>query len=79
MLHQVQHKLAGDKLPVLAYAIPAFELFMSNWEKLATKQPCLKLFIGEGLPFTYIHYQKWIGLWPTLYACVGTSLVLADE
>ena len=56
--HQVQHKLAGDKLPVLAYAMPAFELFMSNWEKLATKQPRLKPFINKGLHFAYIHYQK---------------------
>ena len=58
MPHQVQHKLAGNMLPVLAYAIPAFELFMSNWEKLATKQPRLKPFIDEGLRFAYIHYQK---------------------
>ena len=35
-----------------------FELFMSNWEKLATRQACLKLFINKGLHFTYIHYQK---------------------
>ena len=65
MPHQVQHKLAGDKLPVLAYAIPAFELFMSNWEKLATKQPHLKPFIDEGLLFAYIHYQKMD--WTTAY------------
>ena len=58
MPHQVQHKLAGDKLPVLAYAIPVFELFMSNWEKLATNQMRLKPFIDEGLRFAYIHYQK---------------------
>ena len=58
MLHQVQHKLVGDRLPVLVYAIPIFELFMSNWEKLANKQRHLKLFIDKGLHFTYIHYQK---------------------
>ena len=58
MPNQVQHKLVGDKLPVLAYAIPMFELFMSNWEKLATRQAHLKLFINKGLHFVYIHYQK---------------------
>ena len=58
MPNQVQHKLVGDKLPVLAYAIPTFELFMSNWEKLATRQACLKPFIDKGLHFAYIHYQK---------------------
>ena len=56
--HQIQHKLAGDKLPVLAYAIPAFEMFMTKWEKLADQNPQLEQFIKEGLRFAYIHYKK---------------------
>ena len=75
MPNQVQHKLAGDKMPVLTYTIPMFKLFMSDWEKLATRQAHLKLFINKGLHFAYIHYKKWIRLWPMLYACVSIFLV----
>ena len=79
--HQVQHKLVGDKLPVLAYAIPVFELFMSNWEKLATKQRCLRPFINEGLHFPYIHDQKmdWTKAYVICICEYSFTSPLADE
>jgi hypothetical protein len=33
--------MAAEKTPILSCAIPAFELFMSWWEKLAQKHPHL--------------------------------------
>lgn len=60
-----------------AYAIPSFELFMSNWEKLVTKQPHLKLFIKKGLHFAYIHYKKMD--WTSVYVICMCKFFLPSQ
>jgi hypothetical protein len=50
--------LSGDKTPVLAGVIPAFEIFLSKWEKLAVAKPRLKPWIDEGLKWTTKYYRR---------------------
>ena len=50
--------LSKEETPVLAGAIPAFEIFLTKMEKLAEVKPHLKLFIDEGLSFAYKYYNR---------------------
>lgn len=50
--------MAGEKNPILAGAVPAFELFMTRWELLADKNPRLKPWIDEGLVWANEYYCK---------------------
>jgi len=56
--HKVQHIMAAEKTPILSGAIPAFEMFMSRWEKLAREHPRLKDLIKPGLDWAYMYYGR---------------------
>lgn len=43
---------------MLAGVLPAFEVFLTKWEKLATVKPWLKPYIDEGLSWAYKYYQR---------------------
>ena len=48
--------MAAERTPVLSGAIPAFELFMLQWEKLSREHPRLKALIQPGLNWAYMYY-----------------------
>jgi hypothetical protein len=56
--HRVQQIMSAEKTPILSGAIPAFEMFMSSWEKLAKEHPHLKPLIDPGLEWASIYYAK---------------------
>ena len=45
-------------MPILSGAIPAFEMFMTKWEKLGVECPRLKPFIQPGLDWAYKYYKR---------------------
>jgi hypothetical protein len=51
--------MSGESTPLLSGAIPAFELFMTRWEKLEEEKPYLARFIDKGLDSAY-KYCKWM-------------------
>lgn len=53
--------LSKEETPVLAGAIPAFEIFLTKMEQLAELKPHLKPFIKEGLSFAYKYYKRMDG------------------
>lgn len=56
--HQVQMIFSKEATPVLAGAIPAFEIFLTKMEKLAETKANLNPFITEGLKFAYSYYNR---------------------
>lgn len=50
--------MSGERAPILAGAIPAFEAFMTTWEKLGEEHPHLKRFIKPGLDWAYMYYRR---------------------
>jgi hypothetical protein len=56
--HQVQMMLSKDKTPVLAGVIPAMEIFLTKWEKLALAKPHLKPWIDVGLTWATKYYRR---------------------
>jgi len=48
--------MSGEGLPILAGTIPAFESFMTTWEKLARDHPHLDGFVKRGLDWAYKYY-----------------------
>jgi hypothetical protein len=56
--HVVQQVMSVEKMPVLAGTIPAFELFMTQWETLGSKHPRLKPFIDIGLEWAMKYYSR---------------------
>lgn len=53
--------MAGEKLPILSMAIPAFETFMTRWEgtsKKYKKHPILHKAIETGLTFARKYYGR---------------------
>jgi hypothetical protein len=56
--HRVQQVMSGESAPLLSGAIPAFELFMTRWEKLAEEKPHLARFIDKGLDWAYKYYKR---------------------
>jgi hypothetical protein len=50
--------LSKEETPVLAGVIPAFEIFLSQWEKLAVKKPRLKPWIEVGLLWVTKYYKR---------------------
>lgn len=50
--------MSAEKMPVLAGSIKAFELFMSQWEVLGSKHPCLKRFTSIGLQWATEYYKR---------------------
>lgn len=50
--------MSGEKTPILSGAIPAFEMFMSSWEKLGREHSRLKDLIKPGLDWAYKYYGR---------------------
>lgn len=50
--------LSKEETPVLAGVIPAFEIFLSKWDKLAIAKPRLKPWIDEGLKWATKYYRR---------------------
>lgn len=43
--------------PVLLGTVPSFEMFMTSWEQLPSKTPCLKPLVQPGLDLAYKFYD----------------------
>lgn len=50
--------MSGETLPILSGAIPAFEMFMTKWEKLAADHARLKPIVQPGLDWAYKYYSR---------------------
>jgi hypothetical protein len=50
--------MSGEKTPILAGAIPAFEMFMSGWEKAGEDHPRLTHLIQPGLDWASMYYGR---------------------
>jgi hypothetical protein len=50
--------MSAEKTPILSGAIPAFEMYMSSWEKLGREHPRLKDLIKPGLDWAYMYYGR---------------------
>lgn len=52
--------MSSETTPILSGAIPAFETFMTTWEKLSTdpKRVHLKELIDPGLDWAKMYYAK---------------------
>jgi hypothetical protein len=50
--------MSREGMPILSGAIPAFELFMTKWEKFGNKYCHLKPFIQSGLNWAYMYYDR---------------------
>ena len=50
--------MSNEHTPTLSLVIPAFERFMSQWEKLIDKHPSLTEFIKPGLDSAVDYYAK---------------------
>ena len=49
--------MSGESTPILAGAMPAFEVFMTQWEQLG-KQPHLERLIKPGLDWACRYYAQ---------------------
>jgi hypothetical protein len=50
--------MSGESHPILSGAIPAWEQFMTTWEKLSDEQPHLAPLIKKGLDWAYLYYGR---------------------
>jgi hypothetical protein len=50
--------MSSDANPILSGSIPAFEMFMTAWEKLAEHHPRLKPWINVGLKWATTYYAR---------------------
>ena len=56
--HRVQQIMSAESTPILSGAIPAFETFMTSWEKLAKDFPRLEPLIAPGLDWASMYYAR---------------------
>ena len=56
--HKVQQAMSGETTPILAGAIPAFELFMMQWKDLGKKHSTLAPWINIGLKYATKYYGR---------------------
>jgi len=54
--HMVQQIMSAKSMPVLLGAVPSFEIFMTQWEKLHTTYPELKSWVDVGLRWAKKYY-----------------------
>jgi hypothetical protein len=50
--------MSDESTPILSGAIPAFEMFMTTWEKLSQENCHLEEFIQKGLDWAYKYYTQ---------------------
>lgn len=53
----LQQRMSGERTPVLAGTIPALEMLMTKWERLAVKFPEYAPWIEEGLECALKYYR----------------------
>jgi hypothetical protein len=56
--HVVQQVMSGESTPILSGAIPAFEMFMTTWEKIIEEHPRLEKYIKPGLDWAHLYYGR---------------------
>ncbi|KAH9014937.1 hypothetical protein EDB84DRAFT_1277499, partial [Lactarius hengduanensis] len=56
--HRVQQIMSKETTPVLSGAIPAFETFMTSWERLVENYPHLQFMVQPGLDLMYKYYTR---------------------
>ncbi|KAH9033149.1 hypothetical protein EDB84DRAFT_1270345 [Lactarius hengduanensis] len=56
--HRVQQIMSKETTPVLSGAIPAFETFMTLWERLVENYPHLQFMVQPGLDLMYKYYTR---------------------
>jgi hypothetical protein len=56
--HVVQQVMSSESTPILSGAIPAFEMFMTRWEKIIQQHPRLERLVRPGLDWTYKYYDR---------------------
>ena len=54
----VQQSMSAESMPVLSGAVPSFEIFMTQWERLRTDFPVLKPWIDIGLQWAKKYYIR---------------------
>jgi hypothetical protein len=50
--------MSGERTPILCGAIPAFEMFMTTWEKMCREHTHLEKYIRPGLEWAYRYYAR---------------------
>jgi hypothetical protein len=53
--------MSGETTPILSGAIPAFEIFMTKWEKIKKGAMCLKPLVEAGLEKAFKYYDRMDG------------------
>ena len=56
--HRCQQSMSSETTPVLSRAIPSFEMFMTEWERLGASFPELKPWIDIGLKWAKKYYVR---------------------
>jgi len=56
--HAVQKIMSKERTPVLCGAIYAFEMFMSQWERMIEQSPCMEQLVQPGLELAYKYYGR---------------------
>jgi hypothetical protein len=54
----VQHAMSAERTPILSGTIPCFEMFMTTWEQLGSKNPDMEPYIEVGLDRAVKYYEK---------------------
>ena len=54
----VQQSMSAESMPVLSGAVPSFEIFMTQWERLRAEFPALKFWVDIGLEWAKKYYVR---------------------
>ena len=55
-MQDIEMILSVSHIMSLSGVIPTFEQFMTTWEDLSNKNPCLPPMIQQGLEWAYMYY-----------------------
>jgi len=50
--------MSAEQTPILSGSIPAFEMFMTAWEQLGTKNPHLRRWTSVGVKWAVKYYER---------------------
>ncbi|KAF8264009.1 hypothetical protein EI94DRAFT_1594796 [Lactarius quietus] len=56
--HNIFHLLSTETVPALLRTLPTFEVFMSSWEKVSSKEPHFASLIKPGLEHAHKYYSR---------------------
>jgi hypothetical protein len=54
----VQQVMSGESMPILSGAIPAFEMFMTQWEQIQDNQEDTREWVEVGLSWATTYYGR---------------------